>query len=157
MRFTLPSVSFLSAFCGILLKALFRLIVVRPAQMLGISGLFLLLWFTFHPFSWQQLAADEATQYQSASPGMVLIERCEDRDFVVKNQGDRDSRNCRNVEVPVSDQAEKSLKGIIAFVNTLIILSFAFEIMLFTLGKSTLIAFPVVRTATGKWRGGRDE
>lgn len=157
MQFSPPSVALVSALLHMLLKALFRLIVVRPAQMLGIIGLLLLLLFTAHPQYWQKLAADEAWRYQSASNGMVLIERCEDRDFVVETPGGRDSRNCRNVEMPVSDQAEKSLKGIISFVNVLIILSFALEFLLFCLGKSTLIAFPVVKTATAQWRGGQDE
>lgn len=61
----------------------------------------------------------------------IEIEQCEGLDFIVETPGGGDSRVCRNVEVPVSDQAEKSLKGIISFVSALIILSFGLEFLLF--------------------------
>lgn len=156
MQFSLPSVALVVALLHMLLKAMFRLIVIRPAQILGIIFLFLLLLFSIHPQSWQKLAADEAWQYQNASPGMVLVEQCrKEKAIVVEFPGGRDSRNCRNVEVPVSDQAEKSLKGIISFVNVLIILSFCLEFLLFCLGKSSLFVFPVWRSVSGHGRGGR--
>jgi len=156
MQFSLPSVALVVALLHMLLKAMFRLIVIRPAQILGIIFLFLLLLFSIHPQSWQKLAADEAWQYQNASPGMVLVEQCrKEKTRFVEEPGGRVSRNCRNVEVPVSDLAEKSLNGIISFVSALIILSFGLEFLLFGLGRSSLFAFPVSRSVSGHERGGR--
>lgn len=156
MRSPLPSIEFVTTVTAFLMRTLFRLLVVRPAQMLGIIFLFLLLLFSTHPQYWQKLAADEAWQYQNASPGMVLVEQCrKEKTIVVEFPGGRDSRNCRNVEVPVSDQAEKSLKGIISFVSALIILSFGVEFLLFCLGRSSLFVFPVWRSVSGHGRGGR--
>lgn len=155
MRSPLPSIEFVTTVTAFLMRTLFRLLVVRPAQMLGIIFLFLLLLFSTHPQYWQKLAADEAWRYQSASTGMVLIEQCEGLDFIVETPGGGDSRVCRNVEVPVSDQAEKSLKGIISFVSALIILSFGLEFLLFGLGRSSLFVFPAWRYVSGHGRGGR--
>ncbi|TNL06129.1 hypothetical protein CYD30_20735 [Kosakonia cowanii] len=156
MQFSLPSFALVIALLHMLLKAMFRLIVIRPVQMLGIISLFLLLLFSTHPQYWQKLAADEAWQYQNARPGMVLVEQCrKEKAIFVEAPGGRDSRNCRNVEVPVSDQAEKSLKGMISLVKVLIILSFCLEFLLFFLGRSSLFVFPAWRSVSGHGRGGR--
>ncbi|MBH2547776.1 hypothetical protein I5Q23_22930 [Serratia marcescens] len=158
MQFSLPSVALVVALLHMLLKALFHLLIVRPAQILGGIGLLMLFWFSTHPQHWQNLAADEALKYQIASPGMVRVPQCmeegDDVRIAVEFPGGREPL-CPDVDVPVGVQADKTLHLLKSVTYGVMVLSFGLEFLLFGLGKSSLFVFPAWRSVSGHGRGGR--
>lgn len=101
-------------------RVLLRVLVLRPAMLLGVAGMVLFILFMVRPQEWQSYVLDEAERYQKAPPGYVLTERCTGG----PNELSQDIRVCEeNVVVTTDDYAEEGLRAMKSRVWLLLLVS----------------------------------
>lgn len=121
---------------GVFYAAIFaRILIIRPAMILGVFAVALFIWLSFHPQDWKTYVREEAKSYQEAPLGSVMEVQCdfEDNSKLLTKEG------CNTAAVELDEYAESGLRAMTRWAKILILVSAFMEIFQVVTGRRKLL------------------